>query len=92
MMRIPGPGHAHLLSIEAGDLGTVTGRPTDTQLGHHHVVKLKTLRESTNGLTAIEDRLPLQTTTSKRKMLKTNRKPLIAKRPKLMMIPTLSTI
>lgn len=62
-MGIPSLGLAHLLSIEIGDLGTVAGRPTDTQLGHHHVVKLKTLRESTSDPIAIEDHLPLQTMT-----------------------------
>jgi hypothetical protein len=91
MTRIPGPGHAHLSSIEVGDLGTATGHPIDIQLGHHHVVKLKILRESTNGPATIEDRLPFQTMRSERKRTGSSLNPLIANLPKSMMTPTLST-
>jgi hypothetical protein len=90
-MRIPSSDHAHLWSIQLGGLGTVTDRLIDTQLERRYAAKLKTLKESTNGLTAIKDHLLFQMMISK---TKTARKILnlpIAKRPKSMMTPTLST-
>lgn len=45
-------------STEVGGSDIVTGRLTDIQLEHHLVVKLKTVRESTNGPIAINDHFP----------------------------------
>jgi hypothetical protein len=90
-MRIPGSDHTHLSSIELGGLGAVTDRLIDTQLGRRHAAKLKTLKECTNGPTAIKDHLLFQTMTSKTKMARKIPNLLMAKRPKSMMTPTLST-
>jgi hypothetical protein len=63
MARTPGSGHAHLMNVDMGDLGIITGRQTDIRQGHHHAVEPKTVIEGINGPTIIEGRLLLRTMT-----------------------------